>query len=250
MQDYLDYLIKWMQEKVKEAHADGVIIGISGGIDSAVVAGLAKKAFPNNCYGLILPCHSHSIDQELGEKLCQQFDIPYQVVDLSATYETMIQSFENNFQTSEKKAYKDAKSNTKVRLRMVTLYAYAQSKNYLVLGTDNADEWYIGYFTKHGDGGVDLAPIIHLTKGQVIEVAKSLNVLEDIIKRPPTAGLYDGQTDEDEIGVSYADLDKHLQGIEIDSHKKERLLHLHKISEHKRHIAHHPKSMNDYNEKI
>ena len=239
MNEYLSYLVTWIQNKVNEAHAKGVIIGISGGIDSAVVAGLAKKAFPNQCLGLILPCHSNPLDEKLGVELCQKFDIPYQIVDLTSTYESFIAA-------SEKESYQEAKRNTKVRLRMVSLYAYAQSRNYLVLGTDNAAEWYIGYFTKHGDGGVDLAPIIHLTKHEVVQAAKELNVIEEIISRPPSAGLYEGQTDEQDIGVSYADLDKHLKGIEIASDKKERLLYLHQISEHKRHIPAHPKSPKDY----
>ncbi len=249
MKEYLNYLVKWIQEIVKQAHADGVIIGISGGIDSAVVGALAKQAFPNQCLGLILPCHSQPIDQKLGIELCQKFDIPYQIVDLSSTYDSFISACESNFSTSNQKAFLEAKRNTKVRLRMVALYAYAQSRNYLVLGTDNADEWYIGYFTKHGDGGVDLAPIIHLTKGEVIQAAKELHVPEAIINRPPTAGLYDGQTDEKEIGVSYEELDRHLQGQEIDPQKKERLLYLHQISEHKRNLAHHPLSKEKFNTK-
>ncbi len=246
MKDYLEYLVQWIRKIVNDAHAKGVIIGVSGGIDSAVVAILAKKAFPNDTLGLILPCHSKPIDQELGIDLCQKFDIPYQVVDLSNTYDVMMDSFETNFKNESSINYKNAKSNTKVRLRMVTLYAYAQSRNYLVIGTDNADEWYIGYFTKHGDGGVDFAPIIHLTKGEVIEAAKFLGVPEPIISRPPTAGLYEGQTDEDEIGVSYAELDKYLKGKTVDENKKQRLLYLHRISEHKRHLAYHPKSQEDY----
>ncbi len=246
MKDYLDYLVQWIRDVVYQAHAKGVIIGISGGIDSAVVGALAKKAFPNDCLGLILPCHSQSIDQQLGIELCEKFNIPYQTVDLTSTYDAFVASCEKEFSNSEEKVYLEAKRNTKVRLRMVALYAYAQSRNYLVLGTDNADEWYIGYFTKHGDGGVDLAPIIHLTKGEVIQAAKELGVPEAIIKRPPTAGLYEGQTDEKEIGVSYEELDQHLQGKDIDSQKKERLLYLHQISEHKRNLAHHPKSKIDY----
>lgn len=246
MEDYLNYLVDWIKEVVTKAKAKGVVIGVSGGIDSAVVAGLAKKAFPNNTLGLILPCHSKPIDEELGIELCKQFDIPYQIVDLSNTYDTMVKSFDDSFITNEASNYKTAKGNIKVRLRMVTLYAYAQANNYLVIGTDNADEWYIGYFTKHGDGGVDLAPIIHLTKGEVRMVAKMLGVPEKIIKRPPTAGLYDNQTDEDEIGVTYDDLDNYLKGNKISKEKTKRLLYLHKISAHKRKIAYHPKSMKDY----
>ena len=242
MKYYVNYLVEWIKGKVYEAHAEGVVLGVSGGIDSAVVAKLAKLAFPNNCLGLVLPCHSNPLDQQLAIELCNKFDIPYQVVDLTPTYETMINSFEKDFLNDNSKRHSDAKSNTKVRLRMTTIYAYAQSRNYLVLGTDNADEWYIGYFTKHGDGACDLAPIIHLTKGEVVELAKMFEVPEPIISRPPSAGLHAGQTDEQDIGVSYDELDKHVRGYEIDEVKKQRLLHLHKISEHKRNIPAHPKA--------
>lgn len=246
MKEYLDYLINWLRDVVKKANAKGLIVGVSGGIDSAVVACLMKKAFPDNSFGLILPCHSNPIDQELAEKLNKKIGLEYEVVDLSKTFDIMMQSFNANFETNDTKSYKDARSNTKVRLRMTTIYAYAQAKSYLVLGTDNAAEWYIGYFTKHGDGGCDIAPLIHLTKGQVIQAAKELGVIDEIISRPPSAGLYNGQTDEDEIGVSYNDLDLHITGHNIEESKKERLLYLHKISEHKRKLAHHPKSFNDF----
>lgn len=240
MKAYLDYLVNWLKEIVNEAHAKGLILGVSGGIDSAVAACLIKKAFPENSFGLILPCHSNPLDQQLAEKLNKKIGLEYEVVDLSHAYDELISSFHTDFQSDTKKSFIDAKNNTKVRLRMTTLYAYAQAKNYLVVGTDNAAEWFIGYFTKHGDGGVDLVPLIHLTKGEVVQAAKELGVIEEIIARKPSAGLYDNQSDEDEIGVSYHDLDLYLQGHKIEKEKEERLLHLHKISEHKRNLAHRP----------
>lgn len=247
MKKYLEYLVDWLKEIVNNAHAKGLIVGVSGGIDSAVVACLIKKAFPDNSFGLIMPCHSNNEDQLLAEKLCKKIDLKYEVVDLSNTFDILMKSFNKEFIVNNEKSFKDAKINTKVRLRMTSLYAYGQSKGYLVCGTDNADEWYIGYFTKHGDGGVDLVPLISLTKGQVVEAAKELGVIDEIIVRPPSAGLYDGQTDEDEIGVSYHDIDLFLNGEKIDSDKEKRLLYLHKVSEHKRNLAVRPISFKDFN---
>ena len=127
-----------------------------------------------------------------------------------------------------------SKSNLKVRIRMTILYAYGQTHRSLVLGTDNMDEHYTGYFTKYGDGAADLLPIVHLTKGEVVASAKIKGVPDYLAERVPTAGLFEGQTDEVEMGVKYKDLDDFLLGKEIDPKVKERIEHLHRISEHKR----------------
>jgi NAD+ synthase len=120
------------------------------------------------------------------------------------------------------------------RLRISALYALAQNKHGLVIGTDNADERYVGYFTKYGDGGVDLLPIAHLVKREVVEAAKILGVPDFLADRVPSAGLFEGQTDETEMGVSYQDLDDYLIGKDINETSKKRIQHLHNISEHKR----------------
>ena len=120
---------------------------------------------------------------------------------------------------------------------MTTLYSMAQTHNYLVLGTDNADEWHIGYFTKFGDGGVDLLPIVHLLKREVREGAKLLGVPNSIINRAPTASLWENQTDEAEIGFGYDLIDDYLAGKLVENNVKERVDYLHKISQHKRNGA-------------
>ena len=127
-----------------------------------------------------------------------------------------------------------SKSNLKVRMRMCALFAYAQEKSGLVLGTDNWDERYVGYFTKYGDGAADILPIVHLTKQEVRDAAKILGLSQDLYNRVPSAGLFEGQTDEKEMGVLYDDLDSYLLGKEVNDEAKKRIEHLHKISEHKR----------------
>ena len=135
-------------------------------------------------------------------------------------------------------------SNLKVRIRMTILYAYAQKVGGLVIGTDNADERYTGYFTKYGDGGVDLLPIVHLVKSEVVEACKLYGVSDRLAERTPSAGLFEGQTDETEMGVKYSDLDRYLLGGEIDEASKARIEHLHRISEHKRVPIPTPKEFN------
>ncbi|ATG97328.1 NAD(+) synthase [Mesoplasma lactucae] len=234
LKEYLDYLVKFIRQTVKDAHCDGVVVGISGGIDSAVVAMLAKKAFPDNSLTIWMPCDSSKEDYDCANQLIKAGDLNTLTIDLKATFEAMLNTFkQQNFELS-----KLATANIKARLRMTTLYATAQTKNYLVLGTDNADEWYIGYFTKFGDGGVDAVPLIHLLKSEVREAAKMLGVPEDIITRKPTAGLWENQTDESEIGYSYDQIDNYLKTKHSDDAKLvERIETLHKNSEHKRHPA-------------
>jgi NAD+ synthase len=125
-------------------------------------------------------------------------------------------------------------SNLKARIRMSILYAYAQKHNYLVLGTDNKDERYTGYFTKHGDGACDILPIAHLLKGEVVEASKLLGISSHLAERVPTASLFEGQTDEKEMGVTYKDLDAYILGGKVDEEVELRIQHLHRISDHKR----------------
>ncbi len=138
----------------------------------------------------------------------------------------------------EKAALGDA--NMRARLRMTTLYAVANNFGYLVVGTDNAAEWHTGYFTKYGDGGVDLVPLVHFTKGEVRELAKILGVPEEIINKAPSAGLWEGQTDENEMGTTYNMIDAYLKGEEIPEKDRTIIERLHAVSEHKRNIAAHP----------
>ncbi|WP_339029431.1 NAD(+) synthase [Spiroplasma endosymbiont of Cantharis nigra] len=239
LKEYLDYLVNWLQQEVKKANQKGVIVGISGGIDSAVVAALAKKAFPDDYLTVWMPCKSSELDEKCKLELINKLNLKNVSVDLSKTFEVLSDSLNK----SGIEQSKIALANSKARLRMTTLYSMAQTHNYLVLGTDNADEWHIGYFTKFGDGGVDLLPIVHLLKREVREAAKILGVPESIINRAPTASLWEDQTDESEIGFSYDLIDDYISGKLVDIEVKERVDYLNKISEHKRKAAPAPKNI-------
>ncbi|QVK02391.1 NAD(+) synthase [Mycoplasma mycoides subsp. capri] len=239
LKQYLDYLVEFIQQTVKKAKCDGVVVGISGGIDSAVVANLAKLAFPNNYLTVWMPIYSSQLDYDCANELIKTNQLKNIEVNLEASFD----AFKNSFSNLDEKPNLLAISNAKARLRMTTLYTIAQTKKYLVLGTDNLDEWHIGYFTKYGDGGVDVVPIIHLLKSEVKKAAQILNVPEIIINRKPTAGLWEGQTDEGEIGFSYDLIDSYLLKQNNDPKLKKRIDYLHKISKHKRSLAIKPKKI-------
>jgi NAD+ synthase len=214
-------LINWLKEKIKNAGAEGAVVGLSGGIDSSLTSLLCKKAFPDNTLGLIMPCGSNPQDQEDAEKHAEKFSIEYKIINLNNIYQEFINTIdnvENKINLNEKiktdkkinSTLKMALANVKPRLRMTTLYYYAALNNYLVVGTDNRSELKLGYFTKFGDGGIDLAPIGNLVKTEVRALAEELGIAEDIITKPPSAGLWEDQKDEKELGISYEEIDKYI----------------------------------------
>jgi len=209
-------IINWIKKVVRDSKAKGVVLGVSGGVDSAVVAALCTKALgKNRVLALVLPCQSTKEDIHYAKKAIRWLGISHKYIDLSGTCDTLLKSLP--------KANKLAVANLKPRLRMMTLYYFANSLNYLVVGTGNRSELTVGYFTKFGDGGVDILPIGRLLKCQVYELAKELGVPKEIIKRVPTAGLWPGQTDEGEMGITYKELDsilKKCKNINSLSHKK------------------------------
>ncbi len=235
---YSDYLVTWLQEEVKKANMDGVIVGLSGGVDSSVVAALAKKAFPNNSLGVYLPINNMGQDLIDAKEVAKAISIETQLVDLTASFEAMKQAVGTKT--------KLATANIKPRLRMTTLYALAQEKRYLVLGTDNAAEWILGYFTKYGDGGVDLLPIVHLTKGEVKDMAKELKLPSIVWTKKPTAALWEGQTDEEELGFSYDEVDKYLKGESIDEVILLKIKKQIDITNHKRVFLPEPKTQEEF----
>jgi NAD+ synthase len=196
----------WIRERVKAAGADGVLVGLSGGIDSAVVAVLAQRAMGDHVLGLLLPCFSLPEDEQDGIRVADAFKIRRERVDLSQVYEVFLRQLPE--------AGKMCQVNLKPRLRMAALYYFANRLNYLVAGTGNKSERLMGYFTKFGDGGADLLPIGDLTKSQVRKLAEVLGIPRRIIERPPSAGLWRGQTDEEEMKIRYKDLDKIIDGLE------------------------------------
>ncbi len=242
LEAYLDYLVTWIRQEVKDANLKGCIIGLSGGIDSAVAANLVKKAVGDNSLALIMPVKSNPKDKKDALLVAKKAKLRVHTVELDKAYEAISKNIiASKLVNTKSESYKLAMANSKARLRMTTLYQFGQSLGYLVIGTDNAAEWYTGYFTKYGDGGVDLVPLIHLTKGEVFEAAKILGVPQEIIDRKPTAGLISNVYDEDELKVTYKEIDSFLLGKKIKPDSKKRLVHLNKISEHKRHLAKGPK---------
>ncbi|MFP4588609.1 MAG: NAD+ synthase [Candidatus Acetothermia bacterium] len=181
------------------------VVGLSGGIDSAVVAVLCKKALgADNLVLLYLPeDDSPPEDERHVRKLEEQ-------VPLSTVKKISIEDKVRPFRPSLPNLDRMALANLKARVRMVLLYGMANSLNGLVVGTGNLSEWLLGYFTKYGDGAADLSPIVHLFKSEVQDLAKLLDVPKSIIDKPPSAGLWPGQTDREDLGASYQKLDKIL----------------------------------------
>ena len=227
--------VEWLKEQGAAAGVKGMLVGVSGGIDSAVVAHLIKRAYPNNSIGVILPVHSSPEQLVDAEELIQSCGITRLYVNLSELNKGLlgnVKSAMGDLFNPEFERISDA--NMRARLRMTTLYTIANNLNYMVIGTDNAAEVYTGYFTKYGDGGVDLVPIANLLKSEVYEWAKFLDVPEAIINKAPSADLWEGQTDEAEMGTSYKYIDAYLSGEEIPEKDLNMILNLHKKSEHKR----------------
>jgi len=225
-------LVDWTRQKVTQTGGKGVALGLSGGIDSAVVAVLCKRAFPDNTLCINLPCHSNPEDQEHAKLVAKKFSIPYKVIVLDGIYDSFLKVLPAD--KVDPALDRLALSNLKVRLRMVTLYYHANRLNYLVVGSSNRSELVVGYFTKWGDGGVDMMPIGNLVKQEVIELANYLGIPQPIIDKPPSAGLWAGQTDEAEMGITYKALDRYLLTGEARVKVKDRIEGLHSRSEHKR----------------
>lgn len=204
---------EWINDYCKSANADGIVVGISGGIDSAVTSSLCANAIGKDAViGLGLPCLSNPKDLSDAKLLASQLGIEFIIFDLSSVYEEIMKITANIIESNNL-----ATANLKARLRMVTWYFTAQSKgNYLIGGTGNRSELAIGYFTKYGDSGVDIEPLGGLYKCEVREIATKLNIPENIINKPPSAGLWEGQTDEGEIGMKYDLLDEIIYRIDYN----------------------------------
>jgi len=206
MQELSSRLVDWLKNKAGEAGAKGAVVGMSGGIDSSVVAVLCKRAFPDSVLGLLIPCHSIAEDMEHAFLVASKFGIPSETVSIDAVYDALV----SLLPTDGNPGRKLAEANLKPRLRMAAIYFYANRLNCLVVGSSNRCELSIGYFTKYGDGGVDIMPLGNLVKSQVRDLARHLGIPQVIIDKPPSAGLWAGQTDEQEMGLTYDQLDAYF----------------------------------------
>ena len=229
LQEWTDRTVRWIGSIVEEAGCVGTVVGVSGGIDSAVTAALCVRATPDNALAAILPCESLPEDTEDARLVVDSLDMESILIDLDEAYHSLV----SQLPLGEPTRRDISLSNVKPRLRMTTLYYLAQSRNSLVVGTDNRAELYLGYFTKYGDGGVDIMPMARLSKGQVRTVARYLGIPDKIIDRPPSAGLWPGQTDEKELGISYDDIDRYLLHGEADEDVKQQIEGIHRANEHK-----------------
>jgi NAD+ synthase len=230
----IDRVVEWIRETVQNAHQNGVVVGLSGGIDSAVVANLVKRAFPEDSIGVILPVKSSTKDSIDARAVAEKCGLHWIEMDLSVSHELIFDDIKIKLDRDLNGRARITDANLRARLRMSTLYGVANSLGYLVAGTDNAAEVLTGYFTKYGDGGVDFLPIANLTKREVYEWAKVLGVPQQVIDRAPSAGLWEGQTDEAELGVKYNEIDDFLEGKEISEAAQARIEHLYNVTAHKR----------------
>lgn len=240
MKKLSDNLAAWVKEQVNTAGAKGIVIGLSGGIDSAVAAVICKKAFLDDILALLLPCYSSPSDMDHALMVADKFNIPSKVIVLDEVFELLRNLFAERGTTDEQErapgvSVKDlALANVKARLRMTSLYYFANHLNYLVAGSGNKSELSIGYFTKYGDGGVDILPMGNLLKSEVRELAIFLGIPREIVQKPPSAGLWEGQTDEAEMGVTYEVLDSYLSTGNVASDASNKIKRLIEESEHKR----------------
>ncbi|MGC9445122.1 MAG: NAD+ synthase [Candidatus Methanospirareceae archaeon] len=204
----------WIRERVDAADARGVVLGMSGGLDSSVAAVLCKRAFPAATLGLILPCNSPAEDVTHARVVAEQFGIEAQEFDLSHIFSAFLTLLAERPGGVVNREADIAVANLKPRLRMICLYYFANKRNYLVVGTGNKSELAIGYFTKYGDGAADILPLGDILKTEERALAEELGIPREIIEKPPSAGLWEGQTDEGEIGMSYEMLDRVLTLLE------------------------------------
>ncbi|TRZ49511.1 NAD+ synthase [bacterium] len=226
-------IVKWIRKQLKEAGVRGIVLGLSGGIDSSVVAALAKEAAgKSRVLGLFMPIRSQAQDLQDATLVAKKLGIKTKLIDLSGIFDSLLRILPQGGAL--------ARANLKPRLRMLVLYYFANKLNYLVCGTGNKSELMVGYFTKHGDGATDILPIGDLLKRDVRRLAESLKIPRRIIAKAPAAGLWAGQTDEGEMGITYDELDdilKSLQGKRgqvISKSKAMKVKAMIKRSEHKR----------------
>jgi NAD+ synthase len=247
-----DQIASWLRFQMDQVGASRLVLGLSGGIDSAVVCALSTMAAgPSQVIAAIMPIYSRPEDMHDAELVASAFEVVPRVIDLVPAHDALIAAMPGDDAAGLEDANVDrarqstrrqlALANVKPRLRMTSLYFLANRYNGLVVGTGNKTELAIGYFTKYGDGGVDVLPLGDIDKTAVRGLARALGVPEPVISKAPSAGLWEGQTDEAEIGISYDELDRVLASFPggeleepLDPNTVGRISALVTASEHKR----------------
>lgn len=233
----LEKRCEYIRRLVENAHAKGVVFGNSGGKDSALVGILSRLALPEDyrVLGLIMPCESKinfTTDKDDADALAERFGIEKRVIDLTDAKKEIVK------RTGELSTLNSvALNNIAPRLRMTTLYTVGAAENLLVAGTGNRCERFMGYFTKWGDGAFDFNPIADLYVSEVYDFLRYLGCPESIINKAPSAGLFEGQTDEKEMGVTYDEVERFIKGEEVSSDSREIIERYHARSQHKRGLA-------------
>ncbi|MFP4136099.1 MAG: NAD+ synthase [Candidatus Acetothermia bacterium] len=238
----VDKITSFIRDQRDKIGFETAVIGLSGGIDSSLTAVLTQKALSTDqLEPVFMPERTTPEEDERDvEKLTSRFNLEVRTIGIDDYVSVFSREFPDLSDLTE--------ANVKARVRMMLLYAIANEKNGVVVGTGNLSEWLLGYFTKYGDGAADITPILHLFKTEVNQLARYLELPKEVIEKPPSAGLWDGQTDEEELGGSYEDLDKALfckhelsltteeakEGLNLDSKLVERAYNLVKGTEHKR----------------
>ncbi len=196
----------------QESGREGFVLGMSGGLDSSVAAKLSAEAIgPSNILGLALPLVTRDSDEERDAKAwAENLGIQFRTIEIGSMVDVIVEALEIPPED------RIGRGNVHARTRMITLYQAAHTENRLVIGTSNKSEYLSGYFTKFGDGGCDFAPLGDLYKTQVRGMARHLGLPRRILEKVPSAVLWEGQTDEGELGISYADLDRVLLGLELE----------------------------------
>lgn len=231
LQKQLEKAIEWIQDYVQKAGAKGIVIGNSGGKDSATVLAMAVKAIGReNVVAVSMPCFSKPCDLEDARLVAETFGVRFLEVDLSHCYQEMENQIEKSL---AKKLSKEATINVKPRLRMATLYGIAQTLGYLVIGTGNLCETMVGYTTKWGDNSSDFNPIGNFTVEEVLKIGDILGVPEKILKKAPSDGLGE-LTDEEKMGITYQQIAEMIELGNTEEVAKQKIIQKHQNSKHKR----------------
>lgn len=219
-------VVKNIKKYFNDNKIKNAIIGISGGIDSAVGVNILIEALSTTrVKPYFIDIDSNKLDYEHAKKLCESLNIKLEYINLTKTFKKMAKAFNEQEQLGL--------ANLKSRLRAIFLYDKAFQHQGIVCANSNLDELYVGYFTKYGDSACDIFVLNSFIKKDIRELAKHYHVIEEIINKEPSAGLYDGQTDEKEMGITYEEIDNYLMNKKINVKSKEKIEMLHNKNKHK-----------------